>query len=121
VKFSHTPENGSLVDYEVEVDDLAEQEAEAIEEAGGAQWRTFAEWSNLLEAGGFRAWRVLLWTLQRRTNPDLDLNEVKLKSKELGFPPDQSVGKAKEGTTEPDDSDTGSTSPEQGSDLSPNN
>jgi hypothetical protein len=120
MKFSHTPEGGSPVDYEVEIDDLAELDAEAIEEAGGSQWRTFAEWASLLDAGGFRAWRVLLWIVQRRTNPDLELNAVKLRSKELGIPTDQSVGKAEEGTTEPDDSDTGSTSPEQGSEASPN-
>ena len=120
MKFTHAPEGGNAVEYEFDVEDLAELDAESIEEAGGAQWGTFTEWASLLDRGGFRAWRVLLWVLQRRTNPDLDLNEVKLKPKELRFDLTDPVGKD-EGTTESDDSPTDSDSPKPDTDPSPSN
>ena len=115
MKFTHAPEGQPEREYEFGIDDLPEQDAESIEEAGGAQWDTYAEWAALLEKGGFRAWRVLLWILQRQQNPDLDLNEVRMKTKELKFDlaevAEQGSGKDDAGTTEPDDSSTDSTSP----------
>ena len=125
MKFTHSPEGQPEHDYEFEIDDLPEQDAESIEEAGGAQWDTYAEWAGLLEKGGFRAWRVLLWILQRQQNPDLDLNEVKLKTKELKFNltevAEQGSGKDDGANTAPDDSDTDSTSPSADTEASPSN
>jgi hypothetical protein len=76
MRFIYAPKDGEPQTFEFEADELGALEAELIDEAGGAQWKTFGQWVNLFEEGGFRAWRVALWIMLRRHNPELGFEEV---------------------------------------------
>ena len=82
----YTPENGDPQKfYMKDPSDLRGLEPEIVEEAGGAQWGTWLEWTNLLSRGGYRALRVLLWVFMMRTYPTLELQQVQPKLSELQF------------------------------------
>jgi hypothetical protein len=90
VKFTYAPAGQDPQVFEFDAATLDADEAEIIEEAGGTQWSTFVEWGEKLDRGGFRAWRVVLWLLLRKANPDLGFEEVKPRPSELLFDvPDQ--------------------------------
>lgn len=57
-------------------EDLEGPECELIEEAGGTQWDTFGGWYDLLTRDGYRATKVLIWALLRRSNPELGFEEL---------------------------------------------
>lgn len=105
MKIIYTPKEGESQEFTWEPDDFTAAEAETIEEAGGVQWATFGEWANRIDSGGFRAWRVALWVLMRRSNPELDLNQVQPTLKEVMFLHSDTV-EQEPGKDEPDDSDT---------------
>ena len=86
---TYAPKNGEEKAFVLDPDDVDADEAELIEGAGGEQWDSYGMWIYQLNRGGFRAVRVGLWMLLRRTNPNLDLNEVKPRVSEMRVrPPD---------------------------------
>lgn len=78
MKIIYAPKGEEPRSFEVdEIDsDLEGPEYELIEGAGGEQWDTFAGWFDLLERGGYRAAKVLVWALLRRAKPDLGFEEL---------------------------------------------
>jgi len=109
VKIIYAPKGGEPQEFVWEPDDFGSREAELIEEAGGVQWKSFGEWANLIDTGGFRAWRVALWVLLMRQNPTLDLNEVQPSLKEVMFLHSDNEEKQEPGKDEPADTPTDST------------
>jgi hypothetical protein len=111
VKIIYSPKDGERREFTFTPDDLGPMEAEAVEEAGGVQWRTYGQWIQLLMDGGARAWRVVLWVLLRRTDPKLDLNEVQPTFQEVSYIYDENenLEQQEPGKDEPEDSDTDST------------
>jgi hypothetical protein len=85
MKFRYTPDAGGFQDFELNADELSTDEAELVEGAGANQWGTFAEWFDLINRGGWRAWRVALWVMLLRSNPDLGFEEVKPNTGQLVF------------------------------------
>jgi hypothetical protein len=116
VKFTYAPKGQDPVTFDIDTNDLSTDEAEAIDEAGGTQWRTFGGWADLLNNGGWRAWRVALWIALRRTNPELAFEEVRPTVGEIIFEisdeskPDEPAEEPEsaEGKSEPGDDDTSS-------------
>ena len=108
MRIIYSPNDGDEQRFDWEPDEFGSREAELIEEAGGTQWKTFGEWANLIDGGGFRAWRVVLWVLLMRQNPALGLNEVQPSLKEVAFLHGDYVDD-EPGKDEPDATDTDST------------
>ena len=112
MKLIYTPEGQEPQEWRLkDPSDLHGLEPEYIEEAGGTQWDTWAEWGNLLSRGGFRAIRVFLWVLLRRENPGLELNSVQPSLSEIkfDFEDDDEVEPGKDGTEAPTPLGDGST------------
>jgi hypothetical protein len=114
-KFSYAPEGEEPRKFELDVDNLSTDEAEAIDEAGGTQWVTLGRWVDLINQGGWRAWRVALWIYLRRTDPELGFEEVKPKVGDLTWelpddePPKPNLTEeSAEGKSGPADDDTSS-------------
>jgi hypothetical protein len=115
VKFRYAPEGEEPQLFDLNVDDLTTDEGDRIEGAGGTQWGTVPEWYDLLQRGGWRAWRVALWLQLLRTNPDLGFEELKPKLSEVDFtfdedeptPDERTEGEP--GKSEPSDDATDST------------
>lgn len=103
--------------YDFEPDSLTGIEAEAIEDAGGTQWQTFAEWIDRFYRGGWRPVKVALWIMLRRNKPELGYEELaglKVSDVELDLSESEATeGKDEPGeaTTEPAASPTDSNSP----------
>jgi hypothetical protein len=76
VKFTYARAGQEPLTFDFDPNELGTLEAELIEEAGGTQWRSFGQWVDLHNQGGFRAWRVSLWIMLRRQNPSLAFEEV---------------------------------------------
>jgi hypothetical protein len=85
VKFRYLPEGQDAQEFDLIVDDLSTDEALLIEGAGGDQWGTLAEWFDLINRGGWRAWLVALWLMLLRSNPTVGFEEVKPKLSQLVF------------------------------------
>jgi hypothetical protein len=107
VKIIYTPKDGEWQEFTLNTQDLTTIEAETLEEAGGVQWETLAQWAILFDRGSFRAIRVALWMLLRRANPELDLNEVQPTVNEISVQEDKPA--EPEGKGEPAATDTDST------------
>lgn len=110
MKFTYAPKDGEPTPFDIDNESLSTDEAEAIDEAGGTQWRTFAEWADLLNNGGWRAWRVALWIALRRTNPALGFEEVRPTVGEIIFeipdepkPAEEPAAESAEGKSETGD------------------
>jgi hypothetical protein len=108
VKLIYTPEGGTPQEWRFEPDEFTSLEAETIEEAGGNQWATFGDWIGKVYGGGWRAMRVFLWLMLSRANPELGLNEVQPKVKEITLDLEEP---AKPGKDESGDVSTDSESP----------
>jgi hypothetical protein len=113
MKFTYAPNDGEPISFDIDNESITTDEAEAIDEAGGSQWRAFGGWAELLDAGGWRAWRVALWIALRRTNPDLGFEEVRPTVGEIKFvTPDEPTPvepeESAEGKSETGDDDTSS-------------
>jgi hypothetical protein len=103
LRLIYSPPDAEPQTYELSsLDDLQSHEAETAEEAGGIQWRSYAQWAGLLDEGSIRAWRVLLWIMMRRTNPDLDLNELRFPVGALRFDIDEEPEDEPEQPTPPE-------------------
>lgn len=106
----YVPKEGKSDSWNLDtLDALTSDEAEAIEfVVGGGVWRSFGQWVGLFYEGNFRAWRALLWTLLRRTDPDLDFDQLKLRVSELQVHFDSDGESVVEGKSETSDEATDS-------------
>lgn len=107
IRLNYRPANQDVQSWEFDPDDLDNLESEQIEMVGGNIWDSYAQWWFLITRGNVRATRALLWTMQRRTNPDLDFNEVRFRTGEVGL---EDVEDVPAGKDEPDDTNTDSPS-----------
>ena len=83
VRISYLPEGQEPQSWEFDPDAADNLEAEIIEIVGGEAWDSYGQWLNLMGRGNMRAIRALLWVLQRRTNPDLDFNEIRFRTDQI--------------------------------------
>ena len=83
VRITHAPPSVEPKSWEFDPDDADNLEAELIEVVGGDAWDSYLQWLNLMGRGNMRATRALLWILQRRTDPDLDFNEIRFRTSEI--------------------------------------
>jgi hypothetical protein len=115
----YTPEGGDEQVFDFQVPQLMSFEAEWLEEAGGDQWDTIAEWAEKFDRGSMRAIRAALWIMLRRNDPKLRFSDLVVRLSELKVEEDlepEPVGK-----DEPGDAATGSPSPQPDSEPSPSN
>lgn len=109
MKITYAPKDGEEQAFHLDSDDLSADEAETIEGAGGEQWDTFGVWVNQINRGGFRASRVALWVLLRRTKPGLAFEEFRPRVSEVRLAEDDAVAEVEEpGKSESGDGDTAS-------------
>jgi hypothetical protein len=111
MKIIYAPKGEPEQPFDLDSDDLDTDEAEAIEGAGGEQWDTFGVWVNQINRGGWRASRVALWVLLRRTNPSLAFEEFRPRVSEVRLRPDEEPELAEgeePGKSETDDESTDS-------------
>jgi hypothetical protein len=106
-RLTYQPPGGEFQSWDIDPDDFDNLEAESLEIVGGETWDSYGQWFFLMARGNMRAIRALLWMLLKRTNPDLDFNEVRFRTNEVDMQDleDEPVGK-----DEPDDTDTDSPS-----------
>lgn len=102
----YDPHDGERVEYPFDPFRLRSADAEDIEELG--PWNSYAEWGQKLLVGHRRAARALFWVMQRKTNPDLEFEDVSVLVDELRlhFPDDEPA--AEPGKDELGDSNTDS-------------
>jgi hypothetical protein len=115
----YTPEGGPEQVFDFQPDMLMSFEAEWLEEAGGTQWETAAEWAAKFDRGSMRAIRAALWIMLRRQDPKLRLSDLVVRLNELRVQDDPEP-EPEPGKDAPDDSATGSPSPPPDSAPSPN-
>lgn len=108
-RITYSPENQEPQSWEFDPDTIDNLDAEVLEIVGGDFWDSYGRWFELLGRGNIRAIRALLWILQRRTNPDLDFNEIRFSVNQVSL--EELDGKP-EGKDEPGESDTDSPSPQ---------
>lgn len=109
VRITHAPKGADLQSWEFDPEDADNLEAEAIELVGDETWDSYAQWLFLMGRGNMRAIRALLWILLRRTNPDLDFNEVRFRTSDIAV---ESLDEPEPGgKDEAGDSNTGSPPP----------
>jgi hypothetical protein len=72
----YAPHDGEPKTFTFRPGELMSFEAEAIEEVGGDQWRSFAEFGDLFNLQNRRAWRAALWVMLRREDPKLAFNTL---------------------------------------------
>ena len=85
VRLNYAPAGKEAQSWEFDPDQLDNLESEMIELVGGEMWESYAQWWWLTTRGNVRATRALLWTLLRRAKPDLDFNEIRFKTGEVGL------------------------------------
>ena len=108
MKITYAPKDGDEQSFHLDSDDLSADEAETIEGAGAEQWDTFGVWVNQINRGGFRAARVALWVLLRRTNPALAFEEFQPRVSEVRLAADDVAEVEEPGKSETGDGDTAS-------------
>lgn len=63
-------------EYDFDPDSLTNKDAAAIEKATGS---TFNAWIDALNSGSITALTALVWTIQKRTNPALRIDDVEFR------------------------------------------
>ena len=72
----YTPEDGQRQVFEYKPGRLRSSEAVAIERAGDGSWESYSEFGSKLLNSNREALRALLWLMLRRTDPNLQLDQV---------------------------------------------